>query len=66
MPSPLKWPAKVPAGIDYDMSCSTPDYFPTIIDTFGLEMSYGRPIDGISEIVKAFPLKTLSVPKRPR
>jgi len=62
VPALLKWPARVAAGADYTMSCSTLDYFPTLIDLLGYEMPDERPVDGISLL----PLIDGSMQERPR
>lgn len=48
VPSLLKWPQKVTAGAEYQMPCSTLDYFPTVLDILGHTMPDARPIDGTS------------------
>ncbi len=48
VPALLSWPDRAPAGQTVDMSCSTLDYLPTIIDALGYEMPDDRPIDGVS------------------
>lgn len=48
VPALLKWPARVAAGEEYEMPCSTLDYFPTILDLLGYTMPDARPVDGIS------------------
>ncbi len=50
VPALLKWPARVAAGAEYDMPCSTLDYFPTVLDLLEYTMPDTRPIDGISLI----------------
>ncbi len=49
-------------GTDYTMSCSTLDYFPTLIDLLGYEMPDERPVDGISLL----PLIDGTMTERPR
>ncbi len=48
VPALMKWPVKVKGGTQYDMPCSTLDYFPTIVELLGYNMPDDRPIDGIS------------------
>ena len=48
VPALLKWPARVRAGAEYTMPCSTMDYFPTVADLLHYTMPDSRPIDGIS------------------
>jgi len=48
VPSLLDWPDHIPPGQQYDMPCSTLDYFPTIVETLGLNLPDDRPLDGIS------------------
>jgi len=48
VPSLLKWPARVAAGAEYHMPCSTLDYFPTIASALGYTMPDPRPLDGAS------------------
>ncbi len=48
VPALLKWPGPVSPGTQYDMPCSTLDYFPTITELIGFTVPDNRPIDGIS------------------
>jgi len=48
VPALLKWPARVEPGTQHDVSCSTLDYFPTIVDLLRYTMPDDRPIDGAS------------------
>jgi arylsulfatase A-like enzyme len=62
VPALLKWPARVEAGTDYTMPCSTLDYFPTVTDLLGYTMPDDRPLDGISLV----PLIDGRLRERPR
>ena len=48
VPALISWPGVVPAGCEYQMPCSTLDYFPTISELIGYTLPDSRPIDGIS------------------
>ena len=48
VPALVKWPNVVEPGSEYNMPCSTLDYFPTLIDLLEYQMPDERPIDGES------------------
>ncbi len=48
VPALLKWLKIVAPKTEYEMPCSTLDYFPTIVELLGYNMPDDRPIDGIS------------------
>ncbi len=62
VPGLLEWPARVKAGRKTDLSCSTSDYFPTVLGALGFKMKgQPEPIDGVSLL----PLIEGKMTKRP-
>ena len=62
VPALLDWPGHIQPGQQYDMPCSTLDYFPTIVETLDLNLPDDRPLDGVSLI----DLFASRMPERPR
>lgn len=48
VPAFLVWPGRAKPGRVVDMTCSTLDYLPTVLELLGLQMPDERPLDGIS------------------
>jgi arylsulfatase A-like enzyme len=48
VPAFLEWPSQIPSPKKSGLSCSTSDFFPTILDILGIEMENQLPLDGIS------------------
>jgi len=67
VPALLKWPGHVSPGSDYNVPCSTLDYFPTVAELLGYTMPDNRPMDGISllpMIAGQMPLRPKAIPYR--
>ena len=47
VPGIIVWPSRIAAGQRTDFPAVTSDYFPTILNILGIQISEGRPFDGI-------------------
>ena len=48
VPFAMRWPTKVPAGIDYHKSISSLDILATIVDEASVDVSKNKPLDGVN------------------
>jgi arylsulfatase A-like enzyme len=49
VPGLLEWPERVTSPLAVETSCSTSDYFPTVLDALGFQMDgQPEPLDGVS------------------
>lgn len=47
VPFAMRWPAKVPAGLDYPHPVSSLDILSTVVAAGGIDMSGNKPLDGV-------------------
>ncbi|QBY04228.1 N-acetylgalactosamine 6-sulfate sulfatase [Thalassotalea sp. HSM 43] len=50
VPFAVRWPAKIPAGIDYNQPVSSLDILATIVAESNIDMSANKPLDGVNLI----------------
>ena len=48
VPLLVRWPARVPAGVEREVPVCTIDLLPTICDALGIDIPRDRPIDGVT------------------
>lgn len=50
VPFAVRWPGKIPAGIDYNHSVSSLDILATIVDEAKVDVTSNKPLDGVNLI----------------